>query len=159
MPLTKVSPPVGAVVQRVSTNFDAVGTTTTVIPVDDTIPQITEGGEFMTQAITPKSTTNELIIEATVTLSNSVATSLVAALFQDATANALCAECQYQTTATGMVNLVLRFRMLAGTVSATTFRIRAGGAAAGTTTFNGAAAGRFFGAIPKSNITITEVRA
>ena len=47
----------GTVVQVVSTGFSAVATGATILPGDDTIPQITEGVEFMTQAITPKSTT------------------------------------------------------------------------------------------------------
>ena len=148
----------GVAVQAVATNYSAVATGTTLIPYDDTIPQITEGTEFMTQAITPKATTNRLVIEATLHVSHSVIDQIQVALFQDATANALASTSQYQAQATGGNSIKLTHEMAAGTVSATTFRIRAGGNAAGTTTFNGQGGARRFGGITVSNIRITEVR-
>lgn len=148
----------GVVVQTVSTNFAAVSTGTALIPYDDTIPQIGEGTEFMTQAITPKSTTNILVIEALFFGSPSVTAYMTGALFQDATANALAATA---TTPVGAYShpIVIRHSMAAGTVSSTTFRIRVGLQTAGTVTFNGSAGGRLFGAITKSNIKITEYKA
>lgn len=148
----------GQVAQIVGTNYSAVGTTTTLIPFDDTIPQITEGAEFMTQAITPKSTTNILVIEAVLLVSPSTTAYVSGALFQDATANAIAANA---ITAVGAYaySIVLRHTMVAGTVSSTTFRVRAGMQTAGTTTFNGFSSGRLFGAITKSNIKITEYKA
>ena len=149
---------IGQVAQIVSTNFAAVNSGTTLVPYDDTIPQITEGTEFMTQAITPKSTTNILVIEAILMVSPSVTAYVTGALFQDATANALAAN---STTPVGAYShpLTLRHSMAAGSVAATTFRIRAGTQTAGTTTFNGTAGGRLFGAITKSSIKITEYKA
>lgn len=147
----------GMVVQIVSTNSSAVSTGTTVLPVDDTIPQNTEGDQYLTQAITPISATNQLIIEAVLHLSHTAVAYLSAALFQDTTANALAANNQYQTTATGTVVLNLRHVMTAGTTSSTTFKIRAGGSSAGTMTFNGNNATRFFNTVTKSNIKITEI--
>lgn len=150
---------VGAVQQQVSTTFSAVATGTTLLPVDDTIPQITEGDQYMTQAITPKNTANILHIHATLLISNSVAGgNMVVALFQDATANALYVSNQLQPTATGMNTVPLTYTMTAGTTSSTTFRIRAGTSSAHTTTFNGTGSARFFGAIPKSSITIVEYK-
>lgn len=151
--------PNGVALQCVSTNFSAVSTGTTTIPWDDTIPQITEGNEYMTQAITPKSTTDRLIIEATLMISNSVSGQMSAALFQDATANAIAVTDHFQATATGTVNLKLTHTMLAGTTSSTTFRVRAGAEVAGTTTFNGNGGGRKFGGITISNITVREYKA
>lgn len=150
----------GMVVQVVSTGFAAVDTTTLRIPLDDTIPQITEGKEFMTQIITPKAAANILIVEFSMQISDSVAGNWVSgALFQDAIANALAASTAYATTTTGGVVLTLIHTMTAGTTSATTFRVRGGGNTAGTSTFNGQAATRNFGAIPKSGIKITEYKA
>jgi hypothetical protein len=151
--------PVGSVVQMVSTNFSAVATGTTTIPHDDTIPQITEGDQYMTQAITPKSTTNKLVIEITAYLSHSAAVGVVGALFQDATANALAAAGVRNTVGTEYNMLVIKHVMTAGTVSSTTFRFRAGGDGVGTTTFNGDGGARKFGGITLSNITIIEYKA
>lgn len=149
----------GFVVQEVATTYSAVATGTTVIPQDDTIPQITEGNEYMTQTITPKSATNLLIIDVEVMIANSANAGKMIALFQDATANALAAKFTYVGSWTDPVNLTLRYSMVAGTTSATTFRVRGGGSVAGTTTFNGALGNRLFGATAKSSIKITEVKA
>jgi hypothetical protein len=152
--------PTGSVVQMVSVNSGAVATGTTIMPYDDTIPQITEGDEYMTRAITPTSATNRLVIEITAMLSNSVNVNHTSmALFQDATANALAATAFFGQTATEVNSLVLKHEMAAGTTSSTTFRMRAGIQTAGTVTFNGAGAGRKFGGITVSNITIFEIKA
>lgn len=151
----------GFIVQAVSTSYSAVATGTTVIPQDDTIPQNTEGDEYMTQAITPKSATNILVIRATIFLASSVsAQNIAAAIFQDTTASAIAVNGQtYSATANKVCSIVVEHRMVAGTTSATTFKVRAGGSAAGTTTFNGAAGARLYGAITKSSIVIEEYKA
>ena len=150
----------GIVCQVVGNTTGAVATGTTTIPQDDTIPQITEGTEFMTQAITPKATTNKLLIEVNAFVTHSVASvALQGALFQDSTANGLAACQQYMATGTGRVILMLRHIMTAGTTSSTTFRFRAGGEVAGTMTFNGISGNRFYGGVSLSSITITEYKA
>jgi len=149
----------GVSVQMVATNSGAVATGTTIIPYDDTIPQITEGTEFMTQAITPKSATNRLFIEIEAYLTNTVVTETVGALFQDATANALAAKAVYSSTATGETVLRVTHDMVAGTASATTFRFRAGPSNAATVTFNGRTGSRKFGGITLSTFKITEYKA
>lgn len=147
----------GMVLQTVVTSFGALATGTTVIPDDDTIPQITEGNEFMTRIITPKSATSTLIIEINAMVSYSVVANLTGALFQDATANALAAIGTVNDAGGGAYPLHLVHSMTSGTTSATTFRFRAGGDGAGTITFNGKAAGRKYGAITKSTMKITEI--
>lgn len=151
---------VGRVVQMVSTSYSAVATGTTLIPLDDTIPQITEGDEYMTQAITPTNSSNLLVIEVVTVCSNNLGTlGTTMALFQDSTANALHAITEYSGAADEPRNLVLRHIMTAGTTSSTTFRIRIGSEAGSSTlTFNGRAGARLFGNIPKSNIRITEIK-
>ena len=150
----------GDVVSVVSTQTGAVATGALTIPLDDTIPQITEGNEFMTLAITPASATNILQIDVVMALSNSSgAGTMIAALFQDATANALACEAQVVANSSVLLNLKFTHRMVAGTTSATTFRARAGFSVAATTTFNGATSARLFGGVLSSSITITEIKA
>lgn len=152
--------PLGSVVQIVSSSYSAVATGTTIIPLDDTIPQITEGTEFMTCAITPKSTTNTLEITAIIYVSLSITSAdIIGALFQDSTANALAAIENYVAAIASPAPLTITFIMAAGTTSATTFRVRVGGNTASTVTFNGASATRRFGAITKSSIVIREYKA
>ncbi|HXJ72736.1 MAG TPA: hypothetical protein VNM37_07775, partial [Candidatus Dormibacteraeota bacterium] len=85
-----------AVQQVVVTQTGAVATGTTLIPLDDTIPQKTEGDEYMTLAITPKSATSKLVIEITLCASQNIAGSnnVIVALFQDAGNDALAAATQ-----------------------------------------------------------------
>lgn len=149
----------GMPVQIVEAVYSAVATGTTVLPFDDTIPQNNEGDEYMTLAITPKSATNKLSIEAVVHMANTGATQrFTAALFQDSTANALAAGNTTEVTANTMDPVLVRHSMVAGTSSATTFKIRAGANGAGTTTFNGESGARRFGGISLSSIRIIEYK-
>lgn len=151
--------PLGSVVQCVYTTYTAVSTTATAFPVDDTIPQNNEGGEFMTQAITPKSTSNILVIEAFAVGAGSLQAYVGMGLFQDTTADALHATVNNVPSNGFYMENRLVHAMAAGTTSATTFKIRIG-ATTGTYGFNGSAAGtRIFGAIAKSIIKITEYKA
>jgi len=149
------------VVQRVSTLTGAVATGTTITPLDDTIPQITEGTEFMTRAITPKNSNNILVIDVTLNVASSVVTpTFIAALHQDSTANALAAMTAQCNNADGATNITFRHIMTAGTTSSTTFRVRVGLGGAATVTFNGVAAGtRRMGGVMASSITVTEYSA
>ena len=80
----------GRIVQTVNVQTRAVATGTTVFPTDDTIPQKTDGNEYMTLAITPTNASNKLRIFSTFYCSSSVANSLMCAgLFQDDTAATL----------------------------------------------------------------------
>ena len=147
------------VVQVVNTMVSAVASSDTTIPCanDDTIPAITEGYEYMTLAITPKSATNKLKIEVVFNCSKAGTERYAAiALFQDTTSAALAA-IGFITHVSGEVHTFTHY-MTAGTTSATTFRIRAGCNEAETLTFNGASggSGRGFGGVMASSITITE---
>jgi hypothetical protein len=157
--LEKSGIPFLAVAQVVNTQTGAVGSGTTVIPNDDTIPQNDEGVEFVTLAITPKNATSTLIIEVHINLSHSAGGGAFAivGLFQDTTANALAVMASEFPDATSPISLSFRHSMSAGTTSATTFKVRAGSSSAGTTTFNGVSGARKWGGALASSITITEI--
>jgi hypothetical protein len=144
----------GKVLQVVNFQTGAVATGTTAIPLDDTIPQITEGDEYMTLAITPTSASNKLRIEVAI---NGASTSSdeIAALFVGTTANALNVGSR---TASGnwrqQINIL--HYMSAGATSELTFRVRAGGTS-GTYTFNGHSSARTYGGVYLSSITIMEI--
>ena len=81
--------PAGHVIQHAYNQTGAVATGTTNFPEDDTIPQITEGDEFLTQAITPKSASSTISIEVHIFYSQSTGTRSGCALFKDSGADAL----------------------------------------------------------------------
>jgi len=146
-------------VQNLNFITGAVATGTTVIPLDDTIPQITEGDQYMTLAITPTSITSTLEITVSVIVSNSAGNFWTTALFRDAVANALAVATEYGSTATGSICNTFSYVFVPASLSAITFRVRIGSNLAGTTTFNGRSGTRDFGGTLASSITIKEYTA
>jgi hypothetical protein len=146
-------------VQSVSSIDSSVASGTTTTPFDDTIPQNTEGNQFMSKTITPSSAANILETSHFGNYSSSVlGPYTIVALFQDAIANALAAAMDVLNAADARTTQ-LRNRQLAGGTAATTFKVRAGLSGAGTITFNGVTAARKMGGVLQSNLAITEIMA
>ncbi len=148
----------GLTAQVVNFQTGAVATGTTQIPYDDSVPQNSEGDQYMSLSITPKSSTNKLKIEVIFFAESSVVSRITAALFQDSTANALIANSVSDINSSGAsAPITLSYYMTAGTTSPTTFKVRGGADQAATLTFNGRSGGRIFGGVLFSSITITEI--
>ncbi len=149
----------GNVVQVVNFQTGALATGTTLVPNDDSIPQITEGDQYMSLAITPTSAANILVIEVVFQYGTNTSTVWMAtSLFQDATAGALASVVTYDNSVNINQN-TFSHTMISGTTSATTFRVRSGSNTAATTTFNGYGGLRVHGGSSASSITITEYTA
>ena len=71
------------ILQIVHVTISAFASGTTIIPLDDTIPQQTEGDQYLTASITPKMVNSILEIEVVLnsTLQSTVAIVTIAALF------------------------------------------------------------------------------
>lgn len=148
----------GIYVQRVEATVEATATSTTAIPIDDTIPQNTEGSELITKAITPTNSSNRLIIQSIIHCSPSSGGKQGSiALFQDSTVGALTVSArQMARSADDPLILNIQYIMVAGTTSATTFKIRGG--CEDTTTFQlNQMAAAVFGGVMFSRLVITEV--
>lgn len=151
----------GGVVQIVSASSNTGSSTSTAIPADNTLPQITEGAELITASITPKNASNILIIEVTVSLIDidrpGNAAYWIGAIFQDSTADALAAgSVGINHTFTATFNI--SHRMTAGTTSATTFKFRYGpNNGLYTAHANEVVGGSRFSTAPSTVIKITEV--
>ena len=154
----KTLPPAGIksrVVQVVHTQTGTMSSNAATIPYDNTIPQITEGLPYMTLAITPTNASNILYIDVVFFGAVNSSDYIAVPLFQDTTANALATGTE--TAATNyIVGISFRHRMVAGTTSSTTFRVRAG-ASVNIVTFNGANGAAYYGGTMVSSITITEI--
>lgn len=149
------------VVQFVSYSSGAKDTTTAKIPMDDTIPQNTEGKQWATLTITPKSATNILVIDIVLQTgkSSSYNQDVAVALFQDNIVNALAAAATQSPAqgSMGMIPLVLKHVMTAGTTDPITFKVRYG-VSSDTAIINGGNNGsRKFGGVCMSTVTITEI--
>lgn len=126
-------------------------------PLDDTIPQITEGNSAsMDLAITPSSASNKLLIQVSLATSSSSGGGCAGALFQDSTANALACAYSYNHHASYPIGTIaFAYDMSAGTTSATTFKVRFG-SHVGTAYLNNNGGGRVYGGACTSSITIFE---
>lgn len=148
------------VIQQVRAEDGAVATGSTQLPWDDTIPQNTEGDQYLSVSITPTSATSKLVIEVFANFASGSGPSVISgALFQDSTAGALAATATALPSANVSIPIVLTHTMTSGTTSSITFKFRAGPSSAATITFNGASAARKFGGVSASMIIVTEYSA
>lgn len=142
-----------SLLQRITTS--ATGSTTSSIPVDDSIPQKTEGTELMTATITPTVDDSLLVITAYIPIVNASTGSAVAALFQDSTTNALRAAHENTIASTKVTGtIVLRHEMTSGTTSSTTFKVRIG---CSTGTLTAGDIGAFGGVDMPAYLSIEEI--
>ena len=147
----------GKLIQQIYSSTSSLISCTTDMPADDTIPQNNEGDEVLTATITPTNSSNYLHITFTCWESCPLQNSVVVALFQDSTANALAAIEGINGGNQEEVD-VLTYRMTAGTTSSTTFKIRIG-TNASTVYVNGINGSRRLGGVSSTTLTITEIEA
>ena len=144
-------------VARSYTENAALVTGSTVIVLDDTIPQSSEGDEYLTLKHKPAATDNMLDVQADIALAHDSALFLMAALlFKDAESDAYAVACMTGETASAKHNVGLRRQITAGGVDTLTFKVRAGANVAGATTLNGQAGVHQFSTAGLSTLMITE---
>lgn len=159
--------PLGAPVQIVQTDFSNMLASPSIIPYDDTPPQIGEGFEVMTQSITPTNANNILLVEAVIygSINGPGASEFIGAIFRDAIANSLGANSVTISGAGYLEVITVRAKVVAGSISPTTFRVRIGCTDGRNVSFNGYASGtggvgtRVFNTTGKSSLRVTEVKA
>jgi len=149
----------GKILQVVQTSTTTSSSTISVIPLDSSIPQNTEGAEILSASITPASTSNNLLIEVSLPfLDSDLARAIFAALFQDSTANALAGGLAVITAADYSQNLYFTHYMTASTTSSTTFKVRFG-PNAGTAFINRRSSGENYGNVSAARLIIMEIAA
>ncbi|MFA6267776.1 MAG: hypothetical protein WC670_18920 [Pseudolabrys sp.] len=148
----------GTEIQNARTDSGALATGTTTIPLDDTIPQNTEGDEYLSRAITPTSAANLLRLRCEAVVAHgSGPSAIIGAIFRDAVASALAADIVYFYVAGVTNRITLEIDALAGAAASTTFKLRAGTTSGGTLTFNGSAGGRLMGGLMNSFMRVREI--
>lgn len=155
--LNLLSGAASTVVQQKYTLYTTQTSGTTAFPHDDTTPQNTEGDEYFTVAITPKSASNLLKIEVLLHVSTAASAQFPQmALFQDSTAGALSSANVYIPSTSTIQPMTIVYWMAAGTTSATTFKVRAGPTTAGTLYVNRSGVANLYNDTIHSSITVTE---
>lgn len=150
----------GNLLQYIHTTSTSEASTTTIIPYDDTVPQNTEGAEYITATITPTNTNSTLEIEVFIPIISKSGNqqAWIGALFQDSTADALCAAIAPVMFGDHRVHgqFHMKYYMTAGTTSSTEFKFRYG-PSAGTAYINTIAGTSKFGTIPQASMIIKEL--
>lgn len=155
LPTFQAASATGRQLQVVSNSINTFDSTTTAFPWDNTVPQNTEGKEFITQAITPQNASSmlDIFLYAVVGANGSVGFCGIG-LFADSVANAI--KCAVSGLNATLVNTIsLRYRISATNTSARTYKGRYG-ANAGTCSLNGDTALRYNGKM-ESGIIIEEI--
>lgn len=148
----------GYIVQVQRTPSGALATGATGAAFADAIMQNTSGNQWQSQAITPSSAANALIVESLFTTATGAAQLMTTGLFRDATANALCSfSSGISPTADWPMQAIIRHWVLAELTVATTFKVRSGTSGAGNISFNGSGGSRTGGGANLSNISVTEI--
>ena len=154
--------PTGSVLQVKNVTLGTIVTTSTAMPMDNTIPQITEGAEAFTLAITPTSATSKLVISAYSGICGCSTNNrrLMMALFQGTTASALAASTAgFQAAGTAEMAINLDHFMTSGTTNEITFRIRFGPSSSGSASLNGNPTdGQRLGGSAATGMTIMEIQ-
>lgn len=145
----------GKLVSRAYSEYSTNAGISTVIPYDDTIPQITEGTEIVTASITPTSASNRVRVTFSGYVDAGAIDPVVVALFRDAGASAIYATAVGNTASPSSLAFV--FEHVPATTSATTYRIRVGPSAAGTIRLNGTTAGRRLGGVGVASLVVEEI--
>ena len=153
----------GGIIQIIHKDYRDFFSTSALIPLDDTIPQNTEGAEVFTQAITPKFNTSKIHIKVVLNLSNSNASNLhTAAIFRDSVANSIAAGwAKCVGTNAPSSPMVINFLDSPATTSAVTYKVRVGYSAGSSSVVqvNGGSGTRYLGGSLASGMTLMEVSA
>lgn len=152
----------GQSIQAPRNDSGTLATGTTIIPVDNTIPQNTEGDQYLSQAITPSHATHLLRakVQGVFGDASSSGQFLAMSLFRDSVANALAATASISGGASGTgypIELTLEKKVLAASAVSTTFKMRAGVGTTGTVSFNGVNGVQLFGGVTNSYIEVEEI--
>jgi len=152
---------VGKVLQVVGNTVTAMTTGTTITPGDDTIPQITEGNQVLSQVMTASNTNNTVVVQALVTWEGSVNQNKIIAFHNTAyhATNAFaCSNMHAADTGVWKQHSLLWIGN-AFTTSASTYTVRCGMSGAGTMTFNGVSGSRVSGGAASCTLTVMEISA
>lgn len=147
----------GTVIQSKRAESSGTIQFTTLIPVDNTKPQTTEGTLVLSINFKPKRATSKLVVEADVFCAAATAgTPVIAALFTTGNNDALAVAYQSTPAANYGVCLKIRFELLAGNTNSRAFHVRLG-TGSGSVTFNGSNNTPYYGGSLISHLTVTEI--
>lgn len=146
------------VIDRAYAEYTSNANLSTLIPLDDTVPQNTEGTQIISIAFTPKSVTSRLRLrfQGQVAFS-AVPNNGIVALFSSASASAIAAEHVSVGSIDFGAPLVCEKEFVPGAVTPLTITARVGPSSAANMRMNGNSSGRYFGGSAAATLVIEEL--
>jgi len=149
----------GSIVKTVYTQSDTFATMTGAFPVDDTIPQVSEGTQILSATIAPSVAGNLIRVRLSLYGSvNSAVTITVAVFISGFGPDAQHAFGTTVPTANHTVNMNCEYTQLTSSTSPLTFTVRIG-PSSGTLSLNGLNGTRRYGGKAKCSLVLEEIRA
>lgn len=147
----------GATVQTVYQDVTTFFSGNSNIPLDNTIPQITEGGQVHTLNITPKYANSVLEIEVNGAGYTSGGGSITMAVFKNSGSNAVAAIEQH-TTSPEQTGIRLLAHVSAGSTSTATYTVRVGATGGTGWGYNGRNGAAAYGGVGVASMVIREIK-
>jgi len=149
----------GAVVKVLQASNATRQAVTGIIPIDNTVPLVTEGDEILSQAITPTTATNKVLVRAVVPFTASAAYNVTFSLFRGSTC--IAATTVAPTTSDYGQVATIEFFDSPASASSQTYSVRAGANAAATTSVCGyhSLGTTLFNGTYYRTLTLTEIKA
>jgi len=144
---------------RAYAEYTAAAAFSATIPVDDTIPQVTEGTQILSATLVPTSTTSILRVRfvGAAAVDSTGSLGWVAAAFVNGAADAACAS--FVTVGANQLHVTinaLEFEYAPGSTAPQTISVRVG-AQTGNIRLNGTAFGRLGGGSARASLTVEEL--
>lgn len=153
----------GTIVDRAYNEYTTYATITASIPLDDTIPQNTEGTQILSASITPKAVTNRVRARVVVRglIQDSANRQGAVCLFRGAGADAIAATSAnlYAAGAQIAQTMVLEYEDSPASTSTQTYNVRVGPSGGGTLYVNGNSSSRIYGGAMRATLVLEEITA
>jgi len=146
--------PTGAVLQTLSKDYTANADLSTTIPLDDTVPLISEGTEVCSQAITLADAANKVLLSFGCFASSAASQGVSAAIFRGSTCVGASVISLNATTGQLVISGVLD---APASVGPHTYSVRIGPQTSAVR-LNGGTSSRFFGGAAKATLTLHEIK-
>lgn len=144
-------------IQVVRTSLSSFVSTAAYMTADDSKPQITEGAELMSLAITPTSTDSKLEFSVVVNGTVSATTNtMIIGLFEGTGTDAIAVAAHTPPAGNYLGQAVIQHSCDAPSTEATTYSVRGGVDIGGNLLVNGNAGTRLFGGVYISTLKISE---
>lgn len=152
-----ITMPTGSVINSAYAEYTTNADLTGAIPIDDTIPQVGEGTQILSQSITTSGASNK--VRGRVTLEGTVGVSavMIAAVFANGGANAIRAISKVVVSGNNRETLALEFEHTPGSAAAHTYTVRVG-PNTGTMRLNGITSARELGGSQAATLVLEEIK-